>query len=109
MAPDACVQTISPPPPLHARRGGERLDHFKQLMSWNQEQLEQWAAAQRQKEEDNSALEAYHKQDAAKKKELMVAVEKLSREVCVPQRLPRAAAHLAGWESRARAAAAHVQ
>lgn len=34
-------------------RGNERLDQFKLLMNWNQEELEQWALASRQKEEDN--------------------------------------------------------
>jgi hypothetical protein len=40
-------------------RGSEKLDQFKLLMNWNQEELEQWALAQRQKEEDNAALEKY--------------------------------------------------
>ena len=31
-------------------------------MNWNQEELEQWALAQRQKEEDNAALEKYKHQ-----------------------------------------------
>ena len=40
-------------------RGSERLDQFRLAMSWNQEELEQWAAAQRAKEEDNAAVEEY--------------------------------------------------
>ena len=32
--------------------GGEKLDQFKLTMNWNQEELEQWAEASRQKEED---------------------------------------------------------
>ena len=40
-------------------KGSEKLDQFKLLMNWNQEELEQWALAQKQKEEDNLALEKY--------------------------------------------------
>lgn len=39
-------------PTLHmhpVRRGSERLDNFKYQMNWNQEELEQWASAQKQK------------------------------------------------------------
>ncbi len=38
-------------------KGSEKLDQFKLLMDWNQEEMEQWAVAQRQKEEDNKASE----------------------------------------------------
>lgn len=37
-------------------KGNERMDQFKLQMNWNQEELEQWALAARQKEEDNLAL-----------------------------------------------------
>jgi hypothetical protein len=47
-------------------KANEKLDGFKLLMNWNQEEMEQWALAQRQKEEDNLALDKYKKQDAAK-------------------------------------------
>eukprot|EP00967_Tisochrysis_lutea_P082031 scaffold113534_cov20-Tisochrysis_lutea.AAC.1 len=47
-------------------KANEKLDGFKLLMNWNQEEMEQWALAQRQKEEDNAALDKYKKQDAAK-------------------------------------------
>merc|ERR1711902_296200 len=33
-------------------RGNEKLDQFKLEMNWNQEELEQWAIAARQKEDD---------------------------------------------------------
>ena len=36
--------------------GNEKMDQFKLQMNWNQEELEQWALAARQKEEDNLAL-----------------------------------------------------
>ena len=39
-------------------------------MNWNQEELEQWALAARQKEEDNLALLKYTKTDESKMKEL---------------------------------------
>lgn len=42
-------------------RGSERLDQFRLAMSWNQEELDQWAAAQRAKEEDNAAVEEYRR------------------------------------------------
>lgn len=62
-------------------KANEKLDGFKLLMNWNQEELEQWALAQRQKEEDNAALEKYRHADAAKVKELQLALEKMSRAV----------------------------
>ena len=37
-------------------KGNEKMDQFKLQMNWNQEELEQWALAARQKEEDNLAL-----------------------------------------------------
>jgi hypothetical protein len=40
-------------------RGQAKLDDFRAANDWNAEELEQWAIAQRQKEEDNLALEKY--------------------------------------------------
>ena len=54
---------LPPPPPL--RR------------NWNQEELEQWALAARQKEEDNLALLKYTKADEAKMKDLSLQLEKM--------------------------------
>ena len=42
-------------------KGNERMDQFKVQMNWNQEELEQWALAARQKEEDNLAILKYTK------------------------------------------------
>ena len=42
-------------------KGNEQMDQFKLQMNWNQEELEQWALAARQKEEDNLALLKYTK------------------------------------------------
>ena len=50
-------------------------------MNWNQEELEQWALAARQKEEDNLTLEKYRRADEAKIKELTLQIEKLTIEV----------------------------
>ena len=50
-------------------------------MNWNQEELEQWALAARQKEEDNLTLEKYRRADEAKIKELTLQIEKLTVEV----------------------------
>lgn len=50
-------------------------------MNWNQEELEQWALAARQKEEDNLTLEKYRRADEAKIKELTLNIEKLTIEV----------------------------
>merc|ERR1719324_595592 len=61
-------------------RGNERLDQFKLEMNWNQEELEQWAIAARQKEEDELTLEKYRRADEAKVKELTLALEKLTIE-----------------------------
>ena len=37
-------------------KGNEQMEQFKLQMNWNQDELEQWALAARQKEEDNLAL-----------------------------------------------------
>ena len=57
------------------------MDQFKLEMNWNQEELEQWALAARQKEEDNLTLEKYRRADEAKIKELTLQIEKLTIEV----------------------------
>jgi chromosome segregation ATPase len=59
----------------------EKMDQFKLLMNWNQEEIEQWALAQRQKEEDNAALAKYKHQDEGKTRDLRIQQEKLSHAV----------------------------
>ena len=54
------------------------MDKYKLMMNWNQEELEQWALAARQKEEDYLALEKYRRADDVKIKELTLQVEKLT-------------------------------
>lgn len=61
-------------------RGNEKLDQFKLEMNWNQEELEQWAIAAKQKEEDELTLEKYRRADEAKVKDLTLAIEKLTVE-----------------------------
>lgn len=66
-------------------KGNEKMDDFKISMNFNQEELEQWALAAKQKEEDNLALEKYKRADDIKIKELNLEIEKLT--VLTPQRL----------------------
>eukprot|EP00928_Gymnodinium_smaydae_P048052 TRINITY_DN320_c0_g2_i1.p1 TRINITY_DN320_c0_g2~~TRINITY_DN320_c0_g2_i1.p1 ORF type:complete len:893 (-),score=305.30 TRINITY_DN320_c0_g2_i1:246-2924(-) len=61
-------------------RGSEKLDQFKLEMNWNQEELEQWAIAAKQKEEDELTIEKYKRADDAKVRELTLAIEKLTFE-----------------------------
>lgn len=65
-------------------KGNEKMDQFKLLMNWNQEELEQWALASRQKEEDNLAMEKYKRADEARVKELNLHIEKLTKKVHTP-------------------------
>ena len=65
----------------HIFKGNEQMDRFKLQMNWNQEELEQWALAAKQKEEDNMALEKYTRADEAKIKELTLQVEKVTQQV----------------------------
>ena len=58
-------------------KGNEKMEQFKLQMNWNQEELEQWALAARQKEEDNLALLKYTKADESKMKELNLQLEKM--------------------------------
>jgi chromosome segregation ATPase len=60
-------------------QGNERMDSFRKMMNWNQEELEQWALAAAQKEEDNLALLKYTRADEAKIKELNLNLEKLTK------------------------------
>ena len=41
------------------------MDQYKMEMNWNQEEMEQWVLAYRQKEADNLALEKYKRHDEA--------------------------------------------
>lgn len=52
------------------------MEELKLMMNWNQEELEQWSLAAKQKEEDNLALEKYKRQDEIKIKDLNLDIEK---------------------------------
>jgi len=56
----------------------EKMEQHKLEMNYNQEELEQWSLAAKQKEEDNLALEKYRRQDDIKVKELNLEIEKLT-------------------------------
>jgi len=62
-------------------KSNERMDEFKMQMNWNQEELEQWAVAARQKEEDNVALQKYTRADELKIKELSMQLEQFTKEL----------------------------
>lgn len=61
----------------------ERMDEFKMQMNWNQEELEQWAVAAKQKEEDALALQKYTRSDELKIKELSMTLEQLTKECLI--------------------------
>ncbi|GBG72241.1 hypothetical protein CBR_g11171 [Chara braunii] len=63
----------------------EKLDQFRLLMNWNQEELEQWVLASRQKEEDNLVLEKYVREDDTRDKDLQLTIEKMSKELAYRQ------------------------
>ena len=54
------------------------MEQHKLEMNFNQEELEQWSLAAKQKEEDNLALEKYRRQDEIKVKDLNLEIEKLT-------------------------------
>lgn len=62
-------------------QGNLRMEEFKAAMNFNQEELEQWDEARRQKEEDELAIAQYSKQDEAKLRHLTLKVERLEGEV----------------------------
>lgn len=62
-------------------KANEKLDEFKMQMNWNQEELEQWAMAAKQKEEDNLALQKYTRADEVKVKELNLQLEQLTKDL----------------------------
>lgn len=61
----------------------EGMDRFKLQMNWNQEELEQWALAAKQKEEDNLALQKYTRADDVKIKELRYERGRTNTPPCV--------------------------
>ncbi|GLD95471.1 hypothetical protein PINS_up004116 [Pythium insidiosum] len=62
-------------------KGNEEMDKFKLQMNWNQDEMEQWTMAAKQKEEDAMALERYRRADESKIKELTLEIEKLTKQL----------------------------
>ena len=61
---------------LNSKKESEKL---KLVLNWNQEELEQWAAATARKEEDNLALQKFTRADDIKTKELSLSIEQLTK------------------------------
>ena len=61
------------------------LDTFKESMSWNQKQLEQWVKSTAEKEDENVILQKYSRIDEVKIKELHLSIEKMT-DVIVKKR-----------------------
>ncbi|OAE22476.1 hypothetical protein AXG93_4697s1120 [Marchantia polymorpha subsp. ruderalis] len=62
-------------------QANEKMDQFRLLMHWNQEELEQWAQAAKQKDEDNIAMEKYTKSDDVRIYELQQEEVKAATEL----------------------------
>lgn len=62
-------------------KANENMDELKLKMNWTQDDLEKWALAARQKEDDNMALQKYTRADELKIKELNQHLEQLTKEL----------------------------
>ena len=69
------------------RKETEKLDEFKMKMNWNQEELEKWVLASKQKEEDFLTLEKYSRADELKVKEKTRQLEHLTNELVTKKAL----------------------
>lgn len=54
----------------------DRLQQFRDVMNWNEEELQKWAVAALDKEEDRIALAQYQRQDESKVKELNAKLDR---------------------------------
>ncbi len=61
-------------------KANEQMDEFKMQMNWYQEELEQWALASKQKEDDFLAIEKYKRFDEQKIKELTLELEQFTKK-----------------------------
>ena len=80
-----CRIPVSTTPQLSALqnatyKANERLEAFKVQMNYNQEALEQWALAAKQKDEDSLALAKYMRADEERTKALNLHIERLTKE-----------------------------
>lgn len=62
-------------------QGNLKMEELKTAMDFNQEELEQWDEARRQKEEDELAIAQYTKQDETKLRQLTMQAERLGTQV----------------------------
>lgn len=60
-------------------RTNEKIDELKTNMGFDQEELEQWTLAEKQKEEDQEIIEQYSKQDEKKIKDINLDSEKWTK------------------------------
>ncbi|EPY28578.1 coiled-coil domain containing 39 [Strigomonas culicis] len=67
-------------------QGNLKIEELKEAMDFNQEELEQWDEARRQKEEDELAIAQYSKQDEAKLKQMQLTIDKLIKKVAQEQK-----------------------
>lgn len=56
----------------------QKIEKIRLEINWNQEEMDQWLLAARQKEEDGLAMERYQRADESKIKELNLNIEKLT-------------------------------
>jgi hypothetical protein len=61
-------------------RANQTMDEFKMHMNWNQEELEQWAVAAKQKDDDFNTIEKYKRADELKIQELSRELEHLTKK-----------------------------
>jgi chromosome segregation ATPase len=64
-------------------KANDKMDEFKMQMDWNQEELEQWAVAAKQKDDDNLTLQKYARADELKIKELNLRIEHLTKDLII--------------------------
>eukprot|EP00758_Cryptobia_borreli_P005309 Tbor_TRINITY_DN4831_c0_g1::TRINITY_DN4831_c0_g1_i1::g.1234::m.1234 len=62
-------------------QGNLRMDEFRTAMNFNQEELEQWDIARKQKEDDTAALDKYTKADEAKTRDLNFQIETTTKKI----------------------------
>ncbi|KYF48864.1 hypothetical protein TGARI_218188A, partial [Toxoplasma gondii ARI] len=65
----------------HLLASSEKVDKFKLQMNWNEEELKQWVAAEKRKQDDRLEVERLQRADEREVKQLKLQIEKLSVEV----------------------------
>ena len=58
----------------------EKLEKLRLQLNWNQEELEQWSLASKQKQDDNAMLEQYKHSDDARLAKLSLHIERLTKQ-----------------------------